>query len=106
MMKFFGAILTVIVFGIIGFIATLALSFSRDAEFYGSFIPISTFGLIVFTILAIYGKLKNKGTKICATVFLSISIVSLIAHEGYRAYLSSLEVVSTQDVDLTEYAIC
>jgi phosphate transport system substrate-binding protein len=102
-MKFFGAVLTFIGFGFIGFIATLVLSFSRDAEFYGTFIPIITIGLIVFTILAIYGKLKNKGRKICAMVFLSISIVSLSAHEGYHAYISSLEVVSTQDVDLTEY---
>ncbi|MGM0903700.1 MAG: PstS family phosphate ABC transporter substrate-binding protein [Bacillota bacterium] len=102
-MKHFVAILTVIALGFVGFITTIILSFSRDAAFYGAFIPIITIGLIIITILAIYGKIKNKVPKIIAMVFLSISAVTLFVHEGYQTYLTSLEVVSTQDVDLTEY---
>ncbi|WP_404328760.1 hypothetical protein [Mesobacillus maritimus] len=96
-------LVTVIALGFVGFITTIILSFSRDAAFYGAFIPIITIGLIIITILAIYGKIKNRVPKIIAMVFLSVSAVTLFVHEGYQTYLTSLEVVSTQDVDLTEY---
>lgn len=102
-MKIFGTLLTVIVFGLVGFIATVIASLTRDAEFYTPFVLTLTAGLIVIVILAIYGKLKNKALKISAIVFISLCVVSVAAYESYQAYLKSLEVVSTQDVDLSEY---
>jgi phosphate transport system substrate-binding protein len=102
-MKLFGAILTVIVLGLVGFIATIIASLTRDAEFYVPFVPTLTIGLMIIIILAIYGRLKNKIQKISAIVFISLCAVSVTAYEGYQAYLGSLEVVSTQDVDLSEY---
>ena len=94
---------TVIVFGIVGFVGTIIASLDKHAEFYVPYVPIVTVGLIIITTLAIYGKLKERVFKYAAIGFVSLGIVSLIAFEGYQAYLVSLEVVSTQDVDLTEY---
>jgi len=102
-MKIYGAIITVIVFGLVGFIATIIASLTRNAEFYTPFVLTLTTGLIIIVILAIYGKLKNKAPKISSIVFISLCIVSAVAYEGYQVYLKSLEVVSTQDVDLSEY---
>ncbi|MFC4323125.1 PstS family phosphate ABC transporter substrate-binding protein [Litchfieldia salsa] len=103
-MKIFGVILTVIGFGFVGFIATIISSLTRHAEFYVPFVPTITIGVIIIIILAIYGKLKKKVIKTSAIVFASLCIVSVISYESYQAYLKSLEVVSTQDVDLSEYS--
>lgn len=102
-MRIFGSILITISLGFIGFVATIISLFTRSAEFYTVFIPILTIGLITSIILVIYGKFKSKWFKISTLVFLSLSIVSVVAYEGYQVYVKSLEVVSTQDVDLLEY---
>jgi phosphate transport system substrate-binding protein len=102
-MKIFGTILTLAVFGLCGFVATIIAALSRDAKFYTIFIPALTIGLIIAVILAIYGKLKNKLAKNAAIAFFTICAVSITAFEGFQAYEKSLEVVSSQDVDLSEY---
>lgn len=102
-MRIFGSILTIFALGFIGFVVTvLALLVGAD-QFYGVLIPIITIGLIFIIILAIYEKLKNKVWKYSAMGFISLCILSVIAFEGYQTYERSLEVVSTQDVDLSEY---
>ncbi len=102
-MKMFGSIFTIIVLGFIGFVATIIASLTRDAEFYTFFIPIITIGLIIIIILAIYGKLRGKLSKNSTFIFISLCVVLVVAYEGYQVYVKSLEVVSTQDVDLSEY---
>ncbi|PKG24738.1 PstS family phosphate ABC transporter substrate-binding protein [Niallia nealsonii] len=102
-MKSFGAILTVVIVGFAGFIATIIASLSRNAEFYVPMVLAITIGLIILILLAIYGQLKKKMPRISAIVFFSVSAVLIISYEGYQAYLKSLEVVSNQDVDLSEY---
>ncbi|WP_442600067.1 PstS family phosphate ABC transporter substrate-binding protein [Neobacillus sp. D3-1R] len=102
-MRLFGSILTIIVFSLFGFVGTIVALLSGNDEFYGLGIPIMTFGIIVIIILAIYGQLKKKVPKICAIGFVGISAVSIMGFEGYHSYLRSLEVVSTQDVNLSEY---
>ncbi|MBD8067800.1 hypothetical protein [Bacillus sp. PS06] len=102
-MKLFGTVITVIVFGFIGFFVIIILSLIRDAEFYVIFVPIFTIGLIINSILAIYGKIRKKLIKNSIILFYCLMLVTLIAFEGYQSYEKSLEVVSTQDVDLSEY---
>lgn len=102
-MKAFASILITIALGFIGFVATVFASLTLSAEFYLYLIPVFTIGLIIIINLALYGKWRKKGTKISALVFLFCCIVSVIAFEGYQAYERSLEVVSSQDVDLSEY---
>lgn len=102
-MKVFGSILTVILLGFGGFVGTVIASLSRSAEFYTILIPVLTIGLIIILNLAIYGKWKNKLIKKASLVFFALCIVSVVAFEGYQVYVRSLEVVSTQDVDLSEY---
>lgn len=102
-MKAFASILITIALGFIGFVATVFASLTLSAEFYLYLIPVFTIGLIIIINLALYGKWRKKGTKISALVFLLCCIVSVIAFEGYQAYERSLEVVSSQDVDLSEY---
>jgi phosphate transport system substrate-binding protein len=102
-MRLFVSFVTIICFSFVGFVAFVIASFSRDAEFYRIFIPIITVGLITMIILAIYGKLKNRVASKCLFIFFTLSTLSVIGYEGYQAYLKSLEVVSTQDVDLSEY---
>lgn len=102
-MKSFGAILAVIVVGFAGFIATIIASLSRNAEFYVPIVLAVTIGLIIFILLAIYSQLKKKVIKVSVIVFFLLCTVLVIVHEGYQAYLKSLEVVSNQDVDLSEY---
>jgi phosphate transport system substrate-binding protein len=102
-MKGFGSILTVILLGFGGFVGTVIASLTRSAEFYLILIPVLTIGLIIIIILAIYGRWRNKLIKNGSLIFISLCIFSVIAFEGYQAYVKSLEVVSTQDVDLSEY---
>lgn len=102
-LKIFGSILIMIVLGLVGFVATIIASLTRNAEFYTLFIPIAIIGLIVIIILAIHGKLRNKLPKASTLVFISLCVVSVVAYEGYQAYVKTLEVVSNQDTDLSEY---
>src|SRR3954449_10156744 len=102
-MKIFGTVLTIIVFGFFGLVATIIASLERNAEFYTVFIPTITMGLIIATILAIYGKLKDKRLKVSAMIFFSLCVISVAVFEGYQTYLKSIEIASTQDVDLSEY---
>lgn len=102
-MKLFSAFLTVIVLGFAGFVATIIAVLSGNYEFYNVFIPAVTIGLMMAIILAIYGHIKKKGPKIGVIAFFSLAVVSVIAYEGYQAYVRSIEVVSSQDVDLSEY---
>lgn len=102
-MKIFGSIFTIIVLGFTGFVATIIAALTGDEKFYIFFIPVVTIGLIIIIILAIYGKLRGILTKNSILVFISLCVFSVVAHEGYQAYVKSIEVVSTQDVDLSEY---
>jgi phosphate transport system substrate-binding protein len=102
-MRLFVSIVTIIGFSFVGFVAFIIASFSRDAEFYRLFVPVITVGLITMIILAIYGKFKNRIVSKCLFIFFTLSTLSVIGYEGYQTYLKSLEVVSTQDVDLSEY---
>lgn len=102
-MRTFGAIIATLALGFIGFVATIIVSLTRDAGFYGILVPVFTVGVIIVVNLAIYKKLKHKGIRNGAIVILSLCVVSAVAFEGYQAYEKSLEVVSSQDVDLSEY---
>ncbi|SEN71787.1 phosphate transport system substrate-binding protein [Mesobacillus persicus] len=102
-MKLFVTILTVMAVGFVGLVATIFASLSRNAEFYSAFVPAVTVGIIITIILAIYGKLKEKIPKVSMLIFAILAVLSVSAFEGYQAYLHSLEVVSSQDVDLSEY---
>ncbi|MDQ0231703.1 PstS family phosphate ABC transporter substrate-binding protein [Metabacillus malikii] len=102
-MKTFATVITVLFFIIGGFIATIIASLSRHAEFYGTFVPITAAGLATIMILAIHGHMKKKFVKQIAISFVAICMISLICFEGYQAYIKGLEVVSNQDVDLSEY---
>jgi phosphate transport system substrate-binding protein len=102
-MRIFVSIVTIICFSFVGFVTFFIASFSRDAEFYHIFVPVITVGLITITILAIYGKLKNRIVSKSMLVFFTLCALSVIGYESYQAYLKSLEVVSTQDVDLSRY---
>lgn len=102
-MRIFVSIVTIICFSFVGFVAFVIASFSRDAEFYRIFVPAITVGLITMIILAIYGKLKSRVASKSMLLFFTLCTLSVIGHEGYQAYLKSLEVVSTQDVDLSKY---
>ena len=100
-MKLFGAIITVVIFGFVGLVATIFASLSRNAEFYSAYVPAVTVAIIVTIILAIYGRLKEKIPKVSMLIFAILAVLSVSAFEGYQAYLHSLEVVSSQDVDLS-----
>jgi phosphate transport system substrate-binding protein len=102
-MKLFGALVVIVVFGFIGFYGTIILTLSRSAEFYPIFTPIVMLGLIIISILWIYNQLKKKIVKRWSISFLLLAICTVGGFEGYQYYLKSLEVVSSQDVDLSEY---
>lgn len=102
-MRTFGAIIATLALLFIGFVATIIASLTRDAGFYGILVPVFTVGVIIVVNLAIYKKLKHKGVRTGAIIYLSLCVVSAVAFEGYQAYEKSLEVVSSQDVDLSEY---
>ncbi|WP_138420379.1 PstS family phosphate ABC transporter substrate-binding protein [Aquibacillus sediminis] len=102
-MKHVVAILVIIGYGFVGIIATVIAAISRDASFYVPFVPIVTVGFIVVTILAIYQQMRKKPAKIVGIVFFLVAVVSVVSYEGYQAYLKRLEIVSTQDFDLSAY---
>lgn len=102
-MKLFASILTILLLGFLGFATTIFISLLGYKPFYLYFIPIFTIAVIIMIIFLIYGKSQSKLFKRCTMVFITAAIVSIVSYEGYEAYEKSLEVVSTQDVDLTEY---
>ncbi len=102
-MRLFGAIVVVFVFGFIGFYGTIILTISRSSEFYPIFTPIVVLGLMIMSILGIYDRLKKKVVKRLSIGFLALAVCVVGSFEGYQYYLKSLEVVSTQDVDLAQY---
>lgn len=102
-MKLFGAFIVVFVFGFIGFYGTVILALSRSAEFYTIFTPVVVLGLIIISILGIYDQMKQKAAKIFSIGFLALAVCTVGGFEGYQYYVKSLEVVSTQDVDLSQY---
>lgn len=102
-MKLFASILTILLLGFLGFATTIFISLLGYKPFYLYFIPIFTIAVIIMIIFLIYGKAQSKLFKRCTMVFITAAIVSIVSYEGYEAYEKSLEVVSTQDVDLTEY---
>ncbi|WP_066051772.1 PstS family phosphate ABC transporter substrate-binding protein [Robertmurraya korlensis] len=102
-MRLFGAMVVVIVCGFIGFYGTVILTLSRSAEFYLIYTPIVILGFIIISILGIYDQLKKKGMKRIAIGFLTLAFCTVAGFEGYQYYVKSLEVVSTQDVDLSQY---
>ncbi|MCH1627139.1 PstS family phosphate ABC transporter substrate-binding protein [Ferdinandcohnia quinoae] len=102
-LKVFGVIIVIVVFGFIGFFTMIVVALSGDPRFYVPFILVVTIGVIIFISLAIFGQFKKKIIRTFLLIFVSICVVSVIGYEGYQTYEKSLEVVSTQDVDLTEY---
>ncbi|GAA0344254.1 hypothetical protein GCM10008967_38370 [Bacillus carboniphilus] len=102
-MRFIGSIFIIGALGIIGFVVTIFASLSRDAEFYVPFFIALTIGVMVMIILAIYGYLSRKVPRVIVGVIIGLLIGSVVTFEGYQAYEESLEIVSTQDVDLSEY---
>ena len=102
-MKLVGAIIVIIVFGFIGYIATVITALMGGVSFYAPFVAISTIAIMVFTILAIYGQIRKRQVKVSMIVFVSLCVISVTIYELYQNYLDSLEVISTQDVNLFEY---
>lgn len=102
-MKLFVSILTIFLLGFLGFATTVFISLLDYKPFYLFFIPIFTIALIIMIIFLIYGKAQSKMFKRSTIILIAAAIVSIVSYEGYEAYERSLEVVSTQDVDLSEY---
>ncbi|WP_099156937.1 PstS family phosphate ABC transporter substrate-binding protein [Virgibacillus ndiopensis] len=102
-MKLVGSLFMAVSIGIVGLIATIFALFSREADFYVPFFLGITIGLIILGILAIYGQFYKKKVRVSAITFVAVAVVSCFSYEGYQMYINSLEVVSTQDVDLTQY---
>ncbi|SHM90921.1 PstS family phosphate ABC transporter substrate-binding protein [Gracilibacillus kekensis] len=102
-MRLLASILIVLGIGFAGLFLWIITLFGKDQQFYGTYIPILSLGLIVIIILAIYDKWKKKAVKVVSISFLVVATVTVATYEGYQYYLKSLEIVSTQDVDLSEY---
>ncbi|WP_077622943.1 PstS family phosphate ABC transporter substrate-binding protein [Sediminibacillus massiliensis] len=102
-MKFFGSVLTVIAIGFFGFCVTVIAALSVEGQFYAPYFAAVTAGLIIIIILAIYGQLKKKAYRLSAIFIVCICVLAVALYEGYQAYLESLEIVSTQDFDLSDY---
>jgi len=102
-MKSFGVVLGVAVLGVAGLIAAFMASLSRNAEFYVPIVLVITVGGIVCIFLIGLGRWKKRAVKVGALIFFALCAALIIGHEGYQKYLKSLEVVSNQDVDLSEY---
>ncbi|MBU8906821.1 PstS family phosphate ABC transporter substrate-binding protein [Desertibacillus haloalkaliphilus] len=102
-MKLLFAFLVVIVLGFVGYIAAIIASIMLRPSFYVPFVTVVTIGLIAIVILTIYGQMKRRDSRMGVFSFIILAIVSVITYESYQSYLESLEIVSTQDVDLLEY---
>ena len=102
-MKSFGVVLGVAVLGVAGLIAAFMASLSRNAEFYVPIVLVITVGVIVCIFFIGLGHWKKRAVKVGALIFFALCAALIIGHEGYQKYLKSLEVVSNQDVDLSEY---
>ncbi|WP_208586325.1 PstS family phosphate ABC transporter substrate-binding protein [Gracilibacillus suaedae] len=102
-MKLFASLIMVFGIGFAGAVLWFASFSTKSQAFYGRFIPIVTIGLIIISILLIYEKWKKRAVKIISIAFLLLAGIAVGSYEGYQYYLRSLEIVSTQDVDLGDY---
>ncbi|SFM02541.1 phosphate transport system substrate-binding protein [Gracilibacillus orientalis] len=102
-MKFLASLILLFGFGSLGVRLWIFSMSTMSQQFYGIYIPLVTIGFIIISILLIYEKWKIRAVKIGSIAFLVIASITVGSYEGYQYYLRSLEIVSTQDVDLTAY---
>lgn len=102
-MKVLQAIVMTACISFLGFIITMLTSLFTANTFYLFFIPIVVVFFIFTVNLSIFKVWKKKTAKKASLFIFIISIGILIGHILFTKYERSLEVVSSQDIDLTEY---
>ncbi|MGP4040532.1 PstS family phosphate ABC transporter substrate-binding protein [Gracilibacillus sp. D59] len=102
-MRVFASLIVVFGIGFAGLFLWIVSLTTKSQQFYGTYIPIVMIGLMIISVLLIYEKWKVRAVKIVSVTFLVIAGVTVGSYEGYQYYLKSLEIVSTQDVDLKVY---
>lgn len=102
-MKVFQAIIMTVFIGFIGFFATMLTTLFTASTFYLWFLPIITVLYIITVYLLIFEWWKKKAVKKARLMILAISICGIAGYIIYEHYDKNLEVVSSQDTDLTEY---
>ena len=102
-MKVFQAIIMTVFIGFIGFFATMLTALFTASTFYLWFLPIITVLYIITVYLLIFEWWKKKAVKKARLMILAISICGIAGYIIYEHYDKNLEVVSSQDTDLTEY---
>ncbi|WP_279401694.1 hypothetical protein [Piscibacillus salipiscarius] len=79
------------------------MTVSTGRNLMAALIILVALGIIVFWILGVFNLVKLKKLVISMAVYFGICLLIFVGQLGYAYYLDSLEVVSTQDVDLSEY---
>ncbi|MBZ9535416.1 substrate-binding domain-containing protein [Cytobacillus oceanisediminis] len=102
-MKILQAIVITGCIGFIGFILTVLTSLFTASTFYLWLIPIVTLFFIMTVNLPIFEVWQKRTAKKANLFILIISMSIVIGHILFVKYDRSLEVVSSQDTDLTEY---
>ncbi|QGH34282.1 hypothetical protein GI584_09715 [Gracilibacillus salitolerans] len=102
-MKYFASLMMVFGIGVAGLFLWIVSMATKSQQFYGAYISIVTIGLMIISVLLIFEKWKIRAVKIVSIAFFVIAGITVGSYEGYQYYLRSLEIVSTQDVDLKAY---
>ncbi|WP_188208129.1 PstS family phosphate ABC transporter substrate-binding protein [Alkalibacillus aidingensis] len=89
--------------GFFGFVLGLISLFSGGQNFMAPFIAGVALGSIILVNLRLFNAFNKKLYKKIAWSFYGLCAIMLVSYIGYSYYLESIQVVSTQDVDLREY---
>lgn len=86
-----------------GFYGTIVLIFSTSKDTYGLVSAAFVLTLLVFVNLWVWGQFAKKAVNYSFICLMSFFVLFVIVEGGKAWYQESLKIMSTQDVDLTQY---
>ncbi|MGP4072041.1 substrate-binding domain-containing protein [Piscibacillus sp. B03] len=103
--KILGTIILVLGVVFAGLMSVIYISFtvSVGRTLLISLVVLLALGIIIFWIIGVFNLISKKKLVISMGIYFGVCLLGFAGQQGYVYYLNSLEVVSSQDVDLSEY---
>lgn len=102
-MRVLASITITLALAFFGLIYSVIVGLATGKTWLGLFTGCVVLGIIIFINLVIFGQGKKKMTKRVFLAFATVCLLVVISNFVHGKYMKSLEVVSTQDVNLEDY---
>ncbi|MGD6991287.1 PstS family phosphate ABC transporter substrate-binding protein [Sutcliffiella horikoshii] len=102
-MRLLGSIIISIAILYFGFYGTIILTISTGKDLYGLTSAAFVLTLLIFANLGVWGQFAKNTVKYTFICLISLFVLFVIVEGGKAWYQHSLKIMSTQDVNLTQY---